>query len=92
MTYDSEEILAGFVNEAELGYPLLHDNNSEHINAFGIRNIDYEADSRFYGIPYPGMVLISPEGQILAKYAEPGYRARPEFSAVFESIASLVSG
>lgn len=92
MTYDSQAILSSFVNEAGLSYPLLRDNNSEHINAFGIRNIDYEADSRFYGIPYPGMVLISPDGEVLAKYAEPGYRARPEFSAVYASVTSLVSG
>jgi len=92
MTYDSQEILGGFVAENGLGFPLLRDDNSEHINAFGIRNVDYEADSRFYGIPYPGMVLISPEGEVLAKFAEPGYRSRPEFSAVFASVTALTAG
>lgn len=92
MTYDSQQILADFVAKSELGYLMLRDNNSEHINAFGIRNVDYEADSKYYGIPYPGMVLISPEGKILAKYAEPGYRSRPEFSAVYVSVAALVAG
>lgn len=90
MTYDSQEILADFVSSANLGYPLLRDVDSEHINSFGIRNIDYEPDSRFYGIPYPGIVLISPEGRVLAKFAEPGYRARPEFSDVYDQVAQTV--
>jgi peroxiredoxin len=90
MTYDSQEILADFVNSAGLGFPLLRDVDSEHVNAFGIRNIDYEPDSRFYGIPYPGIVLISREGQVLAKFAEPGYRARPEFSDVYDRVAQSV--
>jgi len=92
MTYDSQEILGGFVAKNKLGFPLLRDNNSEHINAFGIRNVDYEADSQFYGIPYPGMVLISPQGEVLAKFAEPGYRSRPEFSNVFASVTALTAG
>jgi len=91
MTYDSQDILAGFVDAEALGYPLLQDVDSKHINAFGIRNLDYEPDSRFYGIPYPGIVLISPCGKILAKYAEPGYRARPEFAAVYDSVAAEVA-
>jgi len=38
------------------------------------------------------MVLISPEGEVLAKFAEPGYRSRPEFSAVFASVTALTAG
>ena len=91
MTYDSQKTLADFVTSAGLEYPLLGDVESEHMNAFGIRNIEYEPDSNFYGIPYPGIVLISPEGQVLAKFAEPGYRARPEFTDVFEQVSQAVT-
>jgi len=91
MTYDSQEKLANFVTTSELKYPLLRDENSAHINAFGIRNVDYEPDSRFYGIPYPGIVLISPDGRVLAKFAEPGYRARPEFSDVYSQVTQAVA-
>jgi len=91
MTYDSQDKLSEFATSAELQYPLLRDVNSEHINAFGIRNVDYEPDSRFYGIPYPGIVLISPQGEVLAKFAEPGYRARPEFTDVYSQVTQAVS-
>jgi len=91
MTYDDQEKLASFATDSELKYPLLRDVDSAHINAFGIRNVDYEPDSRFYGIPYPGIVLISPEGKVLAKFAEPGYRARPEFSDVFSGVTDAVA-
>ncbi len=91
MTYDTQQKLSEFVTTAELKYPLLQDVNSEHINAFGIRNVDYEPDSKFYGIPYPGIVLISPDGKVLAKFAEPGYRARPEFSDVYSQVTRAVT-
>ena len=90
MTYDSQEILADFADTATLSFPLLHDENSEHMNAFGIRDVDYEPDSRFYGIPYPGMVLISPQGEVLEKFAVPGYRARPEFAEVYAEVSQRV--
>ena len=90
MTYDTQEKLSDFVGSAELKYPLLRDVDSAHINAFGIRNVDYEPDSRFYGIPYPGIVLINPQGKVLAKFAEPGYRARPEFSDVYSQVTQAV--
>ena len=91
MTYDNQQKLSDFVSSAGLMYPLLQDENSSHINAFGIRNVDYESDSKFYGIPYPGIVLISPEGKVLAKFAEPGYRARPEFSDVYSQVTAAVT-
>lgn len=91
MTYDSQEILANFVAAESLDYPLLQDVDSKHVNAYGIRNVDYGPDHRFYGIPYPGIVLISPAGKILGKYAEPGYRERPAFEDVLAS-AKLAVG
>ena len=90
MTYDSQEILAGFVANENLNYPLLRDEEAQHVNAYGIRNVEYGPDHRFYGIPYPGIVLISPEGTVLGKYAEPGYRERPAFEEVLASAKAAV--
>jgi len=90
MTYDSQEILAGFVASESLRYPILSDENAQHVNAFGIRNVDYGSDHRFYGIPYPGIVLISPDGKVLGKYAEPGYKKRPPLKMVLASAKAAV--
>ena len=88
MTYDSLEVLAGFHESEKLGYPLLKDNGAEHVIAFGVLNDDYEEGHRAYGIPHPGILLIAPSGQILAKYALPGYRKRPPFEELYEHVAA----
>ena len=90
MTYDSQEILAGFVANEALRYPILRDENAHHVNAYGIRNVDYGTDHNFYGIPYPGMVLINPAGKVIGKYAEPGYRKRPPLDEVLASARAAV--
>lgn len=92
MTYDEAAKTADFIAQEGLGYPILQDEDAQHVNAFGIRNVDYEPDSRFYGIPYPGILFIAPDGTVRGKYAEPGYRSRPEFEAVLASVAGLVAG
>jgi peroxiredoxin len=86
MTYDSQEVLAGFHAEQELGYPLLQDQDVQHVNAYGIRNEDYGPDHMGYGIPHPGILYIAPDGIILGKFAVPGYRSRPPFEAMLEAV------
>ena len=86
MTYDSVEILKAFQTEQNLGYVLLRDEDVHHVNGFGIRNEEYEAGHRGYGIPHPGIFYLSSSGEILAKFAIPGYRERPPMEAVFETV------
>lgn len=90
MTYDDASIRAAFSAENGLRFPLLQDVDAEIVDALGIRNVDYGSDHRFYGIPYPGIVFVNADGVVLRKFAEPGYRARPEFSAVFAGVSSAV--
>ena len=89
MTYDSLEILVGFHDEQNLQYPLLHDENAKHVNALGIRNEDYAEGHQNYGIPRPGILFITPDGTIKAKFAVPGYRSRPGFDALYADIETL---
>ena len=51
-----------------LAYPLLRDVDSQHVDAWGIRNEEYGPGTFAYGIPHPGVVLVSPNGEILAKW------------------------
>lgn len=90
MTYDDLEILAGFHDEEALQYPLLHDENAKHVNALGVRNMDYTEGQKAYGIPHPGILFIGADGTIRAKYAVPGYRRRPPFDALYMDIEALV--
>lgn len=89
LTYDSVETLKEVQEDQGIEFPLLHDEDVTHVNAFGIRNLDYEPGHRVYGIPYPGIFLVSPDGVILHKFAEERYQDRPPFEAVLEAAASL---
>ncbi len=89
ITYDSVEMLKTVQEDQGIGFTLLHDEEVTHVNAFGIRNLDYEPGQRAYGIPYPGIFLVDPDGVIKYKFAEESYRIRPDFADVLEAAAQL---
>lgn len=92
MTYDDMELIQAFHAEWGISYPLLRDVDREHVDAWGIRNEEYEEGSFAYGIPHPGIVLIAPDGTILAKYAVEGYRTRADWETVLNDVKSIVDG
>ncbi len=89
ITYDSVELLKSVEEDQGIEFPLLGDEDVTHVNAFGIRNLDYERGERAYGIPYPGIFLIDNEGIIRAKFAEESYRDRPDFADVLAAAAEM---
>jgi len=89
ITYDSVDLLLEVKEDQGIDFTLLHDEEVTHINAFGIRNLDYEPGARAYGIPYPGIFLVDTEGVIRAKFAEESYRIRPDFADVLEAAANF---
>ncbi|XOV89838.1 MAG: peroxiredoxin family protein [Pseudomonadota bacterium] len=90
MTYDDPDEIQQFSTKWKLQFPLLRDVDGQHVDAWGIRNEEYGEGSFAYGIPHPGVVLISPEGKILAKWAESGYRARADWDTVLEEVRQIV--
>ena len=89
ITYDQIETLKTVQEDQDVRFPLLHDEDVKHVNALGIRNLDYEPGHRIYGIPYPGIFLVSPDGVIQAKFAEERYQDRPPFEDVLEAAGKL---
>jgi peroxiredoxin len=89
MTYDSVEVLKTVEEDQGVEFTMLHDEDVTHVNALGIRNMDYEPGQRAYGIPYPGIFLLSPDGVIQFKFAEERYQDRPDFAHVLEAAASM---
>ncbi len=92
MTYDTPEIIQAFHEKWDIEYPVLKDVDRQHVEAWGIRNEEYGPGTFAYGVPLPGVVLISPEGEILAKWAERGYRSRADWSTVLEEVTAVVGG
>ncbi len=90
MTYDKQEIIDAFDEKWAIEFPVLRDIDRQHVEAWGIRNEDYGPGTFAYGIPHPGVVLLSPDGEILAKWAEQGYRSRADWSEVLDEVRNLV--
>ena len=90
MTYDSIETLQELSENEGIRFTLLRDEDITHVNRLGILNdTDYEPGQRAYGVPYPGIFLISSDGIIRAKFAEESYRDRPDFSDILAAAANL---
>ncbi|MDP3518353.1 MAG: peroxiredoxin family protein [Pseudohongiella sp.] len=89
MTYDSQDILKGAEEDYAVTFPLLQDVNVKHVTALGILNKQYEPGQRAYGIPEPGIFLLSADGTIRFKFADQDYRMRPDFSLVLQAATSL---
>ena len=92
MTYDTNEVIQAFHAKWDINYPVLKDVERQHVEAWGIRNEEYGPGTFAYGVPHPGVVLLSPEGEVLAKWAEEGYRSRADWSQVLEEVRTVVGG
>jgi len=82
LSYDNVEVLTKFASKHEIGYTLVSDTDSKVIDAFGIRNEKHEKGSSGYGIPHPGIMVFNRQCELIAKFAEEGYRKRPDLDAV----------
>lgn len=90
MTYDDVPVLADFAAERDIGFPLLSDKGAKHVNAWGIRNEQYEAGHAAYGIAHPGIFFVDAQGVIRLKRAVPGYRERPSLEELHGALARLL--
>jgi peroxiredoxin len=88
ISYDSPEVLSQFSTMHNLSYPLLADQSATTVKAYGILNAKYKASDENYGIPYPGVVVITPDGNIDHKYFFEGYRKRVKFSDLYQQLNS----
>jgi hypothetical protein len=69
-------ILKDFGGRQKIAFPMLSDEGSKVIRAFGIFNTNLEPDNPAYGIPFPGMYVVDANGVVKAKYFEDDYTER----------------
>jgi hypothetical protein len=75
-------ILKNFADRKKIAYPLLSDQDSKIIRAFGILNTSVKPGTTQVGIPYPGTYLVDPKGKVLAKYFVEDIRERVSVSDI----------
>ncbi len=92
ISYDSVKVLTDFSYKTKIKYPMLSDEGSAIIKAFGVLNDDYKPDSRMYGIPRPIIIVTDASGVIKAKLYEEGYKNRPAPEVILDTLASFDSG
>jgi peroxiredoxin len=89
VSYDSPEILAGFAKKFGVTYTMTSDQGSAMIDAFKIRDPQYAATSKAYGVPKPAIFVVDKGGIVRAKLAEEGYKTRPPSAAIVEAVNGL---
>ena len=92
MTYESPEALAEYAADLNLTYTILSDTNSAMIDAFGLRNTNVTAGSRFDGIPNPAIVYIKADGEVAGVQKEERYQDRPPTDGIPQLIALINQG
>ncbi len=76
VSYDSVAVLKDFAARRGITFPLLSDEDSKVIRAFGIFNENAPQDSFVHGVPNPGTYVLDAAGVVTAKYFEEDYHER----------------
>ena len=67
ITYDSAEDQQEFVAKHEVSIPLVSDVESRTVGSPGLLNETIEPDNFAYGVTYPGIYVLSPDGRVRAR-------------------------
>ncbi len=76
MSYDAPEAQQAFIQARGIDFPILHDVDTLSFRTLGILNPDYQLGDTAYGIPYPGMIVIDPQGVVVGKIFLEAYSSR----------------
>ena len=88
ISYDSPEILRIFSQSNKLNYSLLSDQNVESFKALKVVNAEYSAGDRHYGIPYPGVIVVNKNAEVVHKYFFEGYKQRVKFKQLLQTLTT----
>ena len=89
VSYDPVAQLEKFKTKNNPKITLLSDPASKSIRAFGILNIANAKGTFSYGIPYPGVYIVSKDKKVQAKFFEADYKERPSIKELMDEIKKL---
>jgi hypothetical protein len=84
VSYDSTETLRTFADKHGITFPILSDQGSKTITAWGILN--REASGRATGVPYPGTYVIDPRGVVVSRNFEEAYQERDSAASIIAAL------
>ncbi len=62
------------------------------IRQLELLNETIPSDTKYFGVPYPGIFMVNADGVIKGKFAEEDYRKRPLMSDLLEAAGAMVAG
>ena len=89
VSVDSVDEIADFHREQKIGYTMLADTDGAVVESLGIRDPAYGPDSDAFGVPQPVIFVLDRHQVVRAKFAEPGYRNRPDLDRVLDELRRL---
>ncbi|MCI5043921.1 MAG: peroxiredoxin family protein [Aquisalinus sp.] len=100
VSYDAVDEQLKFRESKNLNGNFVSDPQSEVIDAFGLRNLDYDEDHFAHGAPHPAVFFVLPDGTIKAKLYEEdyldnsrSYQNRPALEIILEKAdTALLAG
>jgi len=87
ISYDSPAVLKLAASKHQISFPLLSDEGSRTIDAYGIRN--REATGQFAGIPHPTTFVVDELGVIRAKLFHEGYKERHTSEELIKAVKEI---
>jgi peroxiredoxin len=91
LTYDEPALQQAFVDKNKITYPFLSDVNAYTVKALGILKEENKPGDSDYGIPYPGIFIVTPESKIVGKLFVDGYQKRVSAEAVLAYAEELLN-
>lgn len=82
LTYDEPQLQQAFIDKNGIAYPFLSDVDAYTVKVLGILNEDKEPGDESYGIPHPGIFIVTPDLEIVGKIFVDGYSKRVSAEAV----------
>jgi peroxiredoxin len=80
-------VLKRALSKHQITFPLLSDEGSKTIDAYGIRNP--EGTGRFAGIPHPTTFIVDEKGIIRAKLFHEGYKERHTSEELIQAVKQI---
>jgi peroxiredoxin len=81
ITYDAPQVQQAFIDKFGITIPVLSDIDGLSFKTLGILNTQYREGDFQYGIPYPGMIVLNPEGEVVGKLFVEAYSSRVDSAA-----------
>jgi hypothetical protein len=90
VSYDSVATLKAFAEKQAITYPLLSDQGSKTITAWGLLN--QSASGRTAGVPHPGTFIIDRRGVIRSRFFEREYQERSTAASILTRLGLDAGG